>query len=100
MIFLLVAQQVLPGCATTASRDIYNEDAGSSGKYIFQDKCSKCHELPDIEAYPYSPEDWAKIVDLMLKTKEAEQYISIEDAEKIKYYLRKHSVYGHTPLFN
>ncbi len=99
-IFTLLIQQILSGCAMTASRDLYSEDARLSDRYVFQDKCSKCHELPDIEAYPYSPDDWAKIVDSMLETKEAEQHISMEEAEEIKGFLRRHSIINHPPLPN
>ncbi len=100
IISLFVAQQIISGCAMTASRDIYKEDARLSDRYVFQDKCSKCHELPDIEAYPYSSDDWAKIVDFMLETKEAEQHISMEEAEEIKSFLRRHSIINHPPLLN
>ncbi len=98
--FLLLIQQIISGCAMTASKGINNEDAGLSDRYIFRDKCSKCHELPDIEAYPYSSDDWAKIVDSMLETKEAEQYISMEEAKEIKNFLRRHSILNHPPLPN
>lgn len=81
-VFLLLIQQILSGCAIMTSKDSYNEDARLNDRYIFQVKCSKCHELPDIKAYPYSPDDWAKIVDTMLEAKEAGQYIPIEEAEK------------------
>ncbi len=97
-VFLLLIQQILSGCAMTASKGIINEDAGLSDRYIFRDKCSKCHELPDIEAYPYSSDDWAKIVDSMLETKEAEQHISMEEAKEIKSFLRRHSILNHPPL--
>ncbi len=97
---MLLIQQILSGCAMTTSSDIYNEDARLSDRYVFQDKCSKCHELPDIEAYPYSSEDWAKIIDSMLETKEAGQYISIEEAEEIKSFMRRHSIFNHPPLPN
>ena len=99
-VFLLLIQQILSGCAMTTSRDVYNEDARLSDLYVFQDKCSKCHELPDIEAYPYSPDDWTNIVDSMLETKEAEQHISMEEAEEIKSFLRRHSILNHPPLPN
>ncbi len=99
-VFLLLIQQILSGCAMTASKGIINEDAGLSDRYIFRDKCSKCHELPDIEAYPYSPDDWAKIVDSMLEAKEAEQHISMEEAKEIKSFLRRHSILNHPPLSN
>lgn len=90
-VFLLLIQQILSGCAMTASEDINNnKDDGLSDRYVFQEKCSKCHELSDIEAYPYSPKDWAKIVDLMLEAKEAEKYISMEEAKNIKGYLKRH----------
>ncbi len=100
IVLLLLIQQIISGCAMTASKGSINEDAGLSDHYIFQDKCSKCHELPDVEAYPYSPDDWAKIVDFMLETKEAEQHISMEEAEEIKSFLRRHSIINHPPLFD
>ncbi len=99
-VFLLLIQQIISGCTMTTSRDIYKDDAGLSDRYVFQDKCSKCHELPDIDAYPYSSDDWAKIVDSMLETKEAEQHISMEEAEEIKSFLRRHSIFNHPPLLN
>jgi hypothetical protein len=99
-VFLLLIQQVLSGCAIMTSRDFYNEDIRLSDQYIFKEKCSKCHELPDIGKYPYSPDDWAKIVDSMRKTKEAEQYISMEEAEEIKNFLRWYSILNHPPLLN
>ena len=99
-VFLLLIQPLISGCAMTASKGINNEDAGLSDRYIFRDKCSKCHELPDIEAYPYSSDDWAKIVDSMLETKEAEQHISMEEAEEIKSFFRRHSIFNHPPLAN
>ncbi len=76
----------------TASKGINNKDAGLSDLYVFKDKCSKCHELPDIEAYPYSSDDWATIVDFMLETKEAEQHISMEEAEEIKSHIKNHLI--------
>jgi len=97
-VFLLLIQQIISGCAITTSKGIINGDAGLSDRYVFQDKCSKCHELPDIEAYPYSPDDWAKIVDSMLETKEAEQHISMEEAEEIKGFLRRHSIINHPSI--
>jgi len=100
IVFLLLIQQFLSGCAMTASKGVISEDTGLSDQYVFQDKCSQCHELPDIEAYTYSADDWAKIVDYMLETKEAKQLISKEEAEKIKRYLRRHSVSGYKPLLN
>ena len=100
VVFLLLIQQIFSGCAMTASKGSINEDAGLSDQYVFQDKCSKCHELPDIGAYPYSSDDWAKIVDSMLETKEAEQHISMEEAEEIKSFLRRHSIINHPPLLN
>ena len=47
IISLFVVQQIISGCAMTASKDMCKEDAGSSDRYVFQDKCSKCHELPE-----------------------------------------------------
>ena len=44
IISLFVVQQIISGCAMTASKDMCK---GSSDRYVFQDKCSKCHELPE-----------------------------------------------------
>jgi hypothetical protein len=99
-VFLLLIQQILSGCTMTASKGTISEDTGLSDRYVFQVKCSKCHELPDIESYPYSASDWAKIVDFMLETKEAEQHISMKEAEVIKSFLRRHSIVNHPLLLN
>lgn len=100
IVFLLFIHPLISGCAVTSSRDLYKEEVKLNSQQLFHDICSKCHKLPDIEAYPYSSDDWAKIVDFMLETKEAEQYITIEVAEKIKSYLRSHSISGYKPLLN
>ncbi len=90
-ISLFVAQQIITSCAVTTSKGMKNEDAVVSGRYVFQDKCSQCHELPDIEAYPYTSDDWSKIVDSMLEIKEAAQNISMREAGEIKSFLRRYS---------
>lgn len=88
ILFLLFIQPLISGCVMTSSKNLYKKDGALDSQQLFQDKCSKCHELPDINAYPYTPDDWANIVDNMIETEEAGQYISLEEAEEIKNYLR------------
>jgi hypothetical protein len=66
---------------------VYQEEVDVSSQNLFRDKCSLCHELPDIEGYHYSPDDWADIVDYMLKIDEMEQKVSRKEVERIKNYL-------------
>jgi len=58
---------------------------------LYQVKCSLCHELPVIDSYPYTSEQWASIINYMHDTKEAGKFISAEEAEKIKGYLENMS---------
>ncbi len=96
-IFIFALQQIISSCAIAPSHGIINEDDGLRDLYVFQDKCSQCHELPDIEAYPYSSDDWVKIVDYMLETKEADQLISLEETKKIKRFLGTYSITRQLP---
>ena len=89
---MLFVQQIISGCSTPVSKDLYKkelyrEEEDLISKKLFKDKCSLCHELPDIDSYPYTPEDWSSIVDIMHDTKAAETFITTEEAEKIKIYL-------------
>ncbi len=92
IVFLLFVQQIISGCATTVTKDLYKkelhkEEVDLVSQKLYQNKCSLCHELPDIDAYPYSPEQWAGIIDFMHDTKAARKFITIEETEKIKIYL-------------
>ena len=98
---LLFIQQFISGCATTVTKDLHKEDLyrqdvqkeemDLASQDLFQSKCSICHELPDINAYPYTPEQWASIIDIMHDTKADRKFITIEEAEKIKVYLKRYT---------
>jgi hypothetical protein len=68
-------------------KDRYREDVDFISMNLFQEKCSLCHELPDIDSYPYTPEQWSSIIDIMHDTKAAKKFMTIEETEKIKGYL-------------
>jgi len=107
IVFLLLIQQIISGCATTVTKDLhkenlykkdvqkeelfreelYKEEVDLISQKLFHDKCSLCHDLPDVDAYPYTPEQWSSIIDIMHDTKAARKFMTIEDAEKIKVYL-------------
>ena len=89
---LLLIQQIISGCTAPVSKglykkDLYREEVDLISRNLFNDKCSLCHELPDIDAYPYTPEQWASIIDIMHDTKAARKFVTIEETEKIKVYL-------------
>jgi len=89
---LLIVQQIISGCTAPMSKDLYKkelyrEEENLVSKKLYKDKCSLCHELPDIDAYPYTPEQWAGIIDFMHDTKAARKFMTIEETEKIKGYL-------------
>ena len=96
---LLFFQQFISGCATTVpkelrkddllSEELHKEDVDAASQKLFQNKCSICHELPDVNAYPYTSEQWASIIDIMHDTKAAKKFMTIEDTEKIKNYLER-----------
>jgi hypothetical protein len=89
---LLLIQQIISGCTAPVSKDLYKKDRYReevdliSGD-LYKDKCSLCHELPDVDAYPYTPEQWSSIIDIMHDTKAARKFMTIEETEKIKIYL-------------
>ena len=92
IVFLLFVQQIISGCATTVTKDLYKkelhkEEVDLVSQKLYQNKCSLCHELPDVDAYPYTPEQWASIIDIMHDTKAARKFITTEETEKIKVYL-------------
>ncbi len=97
IVVLLFIQQFISGCATTVTKDLHKEDLYRKdvqmeemnivGQKLFKNKCSICHELPDVNAYPYTPKQWASIIDIMHDTKASKKFMTIEDTEKIKVYL-------------
>ena len=96
VVFLLLIQPLISGCTTTATKelyekDLYKEESGLIGQNLFRDKCSLCHELPVIDAYPYTPEEWVGIVNYMHDTDETKEFITLEEKDKIKVYLRNMS---------
>ena len=89
---LLFIQQIISGCSAPMTKDLYKKDMYRAevdliSKELFIEKCSLCHELPDIDAYPYTSEQWAGIIDIMHDTKAARKFMTIEETEKIKGYL-------------
>ena len=89
---LLFIQQFISGCATTVTKDVQKEElhkieVDPISQKLFNIKCSLCHELPDVNAYPYTPEQWSSVIDNMHDTKESRKYITVEDEDKIKIYL-------------
>lgn len=94
IVVLLFIQQFISGCATTVTKglhkeELYEEEADPASQKLFHVKCSICHELPDVNTYPYTPEQWSSVIDIMHDTKAAKKYMTIDDTEKIKVYLRR-----------
>ena len=90
---LLLAQQFISGCATTVTKDVQKEklhkiEVDPISQKLFNIKCSLCHELPDVNAYPYTPEQWSSVIDNMHDTKASRKFITLEEEDKIKGYLR------------
>ena len=98
---LLFVQQIISGCTAPVSKglykkDLYREEVDLISRNLYKDKCSLCHKLPDIDAYPYTPEQWAGIIDYMHDTKAARKFITKKEAEKIKVYLRRYTSFRQT----
>ncbi len=96
VVFLLLVHPLISGCTTTVTKDLLKEelhmgDVDLVSQKLYQDKCSKCHELPDIDAYAYTSEQWANIIDLMNDADEAKEFITLEEKDKIKGYLENMS---------
>ncbi len=94
IVVLFFIQQFISGCSTTVTKDldrqdVQKEELDMDSQKLFSIKCSICHELPDINAYPYTPEQWASIIDIMHDTKASKKFMTIEDTEKIKVYLER-----------
>ena len=107
IIVLLFVQQFISGCATTVIKDLHKEDliredlrkeelvkeklhkeeVDLVSQKLFNIKCSLCHELPDVNAYPYTPEQWSSVIDVMHDTKASRKFITVEEEDKIKVYL-------------
>ncbi len=111
IVFLLFTQQIISGCTTTVTKDVqkeaitikelpkeelvkeelHKEDAGLVSQKLYKDKCSPCHALPDINAYGYTPEQWVIIIDNMHNPMDYSAFITSEEDEKIKDYLKNMS---------
>jgi hypothetical protein len=111
IVFLLLIQQIISGCATTVTKDVQKEEliredshkedlvkeelpkeeADLVSQKLYKDKCFPCHELLDIGAYAYTPEQWVKIIDAMHNPGEYSEFITSEEDEKIKNYLKNMS---------
>ncbi len=96
IVLLLFIPQIISGCTAPVSsdlyeKDVYREEVDLIGKDLFENKCSLCHELPDIDTYPYTAEDWSSVIDIMHDTKAARKFITIEEVEKIRVYLKRRS---------
>ena len=89
---LMFVQQLISGCTAPVTKDLYKKDLYREevdliSQNLFKDKCSLCHELPDIDAYPYTPEQWSSVIGIMHDTKAARKFMTIEETEKINGYL-------------
>ena len=107
VVFLLLIQPLISGCTTTVTKDVQKEDLFKEesqrkdlaeeelhkeevdlvSQKLYQDKCSLCHELPDINAYSYTSEQWVAVIDNMHDAEEAKGYMTVEETDKIKGYL-------------
>jgi hypothetical protein len=108
---MLFIQQIISGCATTVTKDVQKEElikeaplkeevvkeelpkeeAGPDDQKLYKDKCFPCHELSDIDAYGYTPEQWVIIIDNMHDPIKYSEVITPEEDEKIKDYLKNKS---------
>ena len=109
IVFMLFIQQIISGCTTTVTKDVQKEEliredthkeevvkeelpkeeAGPDSQKLYKDKCFPCHELLDIDAYGYTPEQWVIIIDNMHDPRKYSEVITLEEDEKIKDYLKK-----------
>lgn len=111
IVYLLFIQQIISGCTTIVTKDVqkegliredsqkeelvkeevHKEEAGLVSQKLYKEKCSPCHVLPDIAAYGYTPVQWVKIIDAMHDPGKYSEYITSEEDEKIKDYLKNMS---------
>lgn len=59
--------------------------ADSPGKQIFEQRCSRCHDLPDPETPP--PEGWPKRLDLMAKLAK----LNVDEKANVLDFLQSHT---------
>jgi hypothetical protein len=108
---LIVFLLLTIGCATTVTKDVqkeelvkeaphkevlvkeelHKEEADLASQKLYQAKCYLCHELQDIDAYPYSPEQWVSVIDNMHDARDYSAIITPEEDKKIKDYLKNMS---------
>ncbi len=111
IVFMLFIQQIISGCTTTVTKDVQKEEliredshkeevvkeelpkeeAGLDSQKLYKDKCFPCHELQDIDAYGYTPEQWVKTIDGMHNPMDYSAFITEEEDAKIKDYLKNKS---------
>ncbi len=111
IVLTLFIQQIISGCATTATKGVTKEElikeapakeevvkevlpreaAGPDGQKLYESKCSPCHVLPDIKAYGYTADQWVITIDNMHNPADYSAYISSEEDAKIKAYLKNKS---------
>ena len=111
IVFLLLIQQIISGCTTTVTKDVQKEEliredshkeevvkeelpkeeTGPDSQKLYKDKCFPCHELQDIDSYGYTPEQWTIIIDNMHNPADYSAFITSEEDEKIKNYLKNMS---------
>ncbi len=111
IVFLLLIQQIISGCTTTVTKDVqkeelsredshkeelvkeelHKEEADLASQKLYKDKCFPCHELQDIDAYGYTPEQWVIIIDNMHDPMKYSEVITLEEDAKIKDYLKNKS---------
>ncbi len=111
IVFMLFIQQIISGCATTVTKDVQKEEliredtlkeevvkeelpekeVGPDGQKLYKDKCFPCHELSDIDAYGYTPQQWVIIIDNMYDPSKYSEFITLKEDEKIKDYLKNMS---------
>jgi hypothetical protein len=92
IVFLIMIQQIISGCSTSMTTglqkaDLHKVEVDLFSQNLFLNKCSLCHELPEIN--DFSSEEWTGIIDFTHDTKAARKFITIEEAEKIKNYITK-----------
>ncbi len=111
IVLMLFIQQIISGCATTVTKDVQKEElireaplkeevvkeelpekeAGPDSQKLYNDKCFPCHVLQDIDAYGYTPEQWANVIDAMHDPGDYSAFITSEEDAKIKDYLKNMS---------
>ena len=91
IVFLFFFFQIISGCSTTGlqKEDLRMREVDLVSQNLFQIKCSLCHELPDIDGF--SSEEWTGIIEYTHDTKAVRKFITLEEAEKIKDYLKRMS---------